>query len=162
MHPSFKHDSSVPKQSIKFFLSEFNLNSKDIEAIIFYEKPFLKFERLLETYINFFPRGFFQFLKSMPIWVTQKLFQEREIKKNLNEINVDFKDKKIFFSDHHLSHAASAYFPSKFNKSAILTADGVGEWCTTTISIGNKNKKFQKVIGYLEYNKDVRLTIKGN
>ena len=134
-----KHDSSFPKQSIKFFLSEFNLNSKDIEAIIFYEKPFLKFERLLETYINFFPRGFFQFLKSMPIWVTQKLFQEREIKKNLNEINVDFKDKKIFFSDHHLSHAASAYFPSKFNKSAILTADGVGEWCTTTISIGNKN-----------------------
>ena len=134
-----KHDSSFPKQSVKFFLSEFNLDSKDIEAIIFYEKPFLKFERLLETYINFFPKGFLQFLKSMPIWVTQKLFQERDIRKNLNEINDNFKYKKIFFSDHHLSHAASAFFPSKFNKSAILTADGVGEWCTTTISIGNEN-----------------------
>ncbi len=144
-----KHDNSFPIETIKFFLSNFNISPQNIEAIVFYEKPFLKFERLLETYVNFFPKGFFQFLKSIPIWAAQKLFQENEIKKNLLKLNNNFKHTEIFFSDHHLSHAASAFFPTKFNKAAILTADGVGEWRTTTIGIGeNNNIKILKEINF--------------
>tara|TARA_X000000950_G_scaffold289480_1_gene414002 strand:- start:9064 stop:10902 length:1839 start_codon:yes stop_codon:yes gene_type:complete len=136
-----KHDSSFPRNSIQFVLKQANISLKDVDAIVFYEKPFLKFERLLETYISFAPRGFLSFLASMPIWLREKLFQKDLILKELKFIETDFNDfSKIKFSDHHLSHAASAYYPSPYDKSLILTIDGVGEWATTTVGIGEKNK----------------------
>ena len=136
-----KHDASFPKNSIKFLLNYSNIKLNDIDFIIFYEKPFLKFERLLETYLAFAPKGFFQFLKSMPIWMKDKLFQKKIILENLNDIEkIHNLENKIFFSEHHLSHASSAFYPSPFNKAIIVTADGVGEWATTTIAIGDQNK----------------------
>ena len=136
-----KHDSGFPVLTISFILNKYKIKLIDIEKIIFYEKPFLKFERILETYIGFAPNGFKQFSKSLPVWVKQKLFLKNEILKNLKEIDKEFIDKKkIMFSEHHLSHAASAFYPSPFNKSIVLTADGVGEWATTTVAIGDENK----------------------
>ena len=135
-----KHDSNFPFNSIKFVLNFSNLKLSDIDHIVFYEKPFLKFERLLETYINFAPRGFQQFSKAMPIWLKEKLFQKKYLFDCLQEIDLNFNNQnKIFFSEHHLSHAASAFFPSNFDEAIILTADGVGEWATTTVSIGKGN-----------------------
>ena len=135
-----KHDSNFPFNSIKFVLNFSNLKLSDIDHIVFYEKPFLKFERLLETYINFAPRGFQQFSKAMPIWLKEKLFQKKYLFDCLQEIDLNFDNQnKIFFSEHHLSHAASAFFPSNFDEAIILTADGVGEWATTTVSIGKGN-----------------------
>jgi len=136
-----KHDSSFPKESIKYILKNSNIKLHELNAIVFYEKPFLKFERLLETYIAFAPKGFKSFSASMPIWLREKLFQKDIIFKELQKIDETFKNlKKIKFSEHHISHAASAYYPSPYNKSLILTLDGVGEWSTTTVGIGNKNK----------------------
>ena len=136
-----KHDESFPANAILFCLSEEKINLTDIDAIVFYEKPFLKFERLLETYIGFAPAGFKSFCASVPIWIKEKLFQKDLIFKELKKIDSNFKDiKKIKFSDHHISHAASAFYPSPFDKSLILTLDGVGEWATTTIGIGENNK----------------------
>ena len=136
-----KYDDDFPTQAIKFILEANNCNLNDIDKIIFYEKPFLKFERLLETYIAYSPRGFKQFSKAIPNWIKDKLFQKKKIINKLTKIqnNFDFHDK-IYFSEHHLSHAASAYYPSPFNNAIILIADGVGEWATTTIAIGDKNK----------------------
>ena len=135
-----KHDSNFPFNSIKFVLNFSKLKLSDIDHIVFYEKPFLKFERLLETYINFAPRGFQQFSKAMPIWLKEKLFQKKYLFDCLQEIDLNFNNQnKIFFSEHHLSHAASAFFPSNFDEAIILTADGVGEWATTTVSIGKGN-----------------------
>ncbi len=132
-----KHDSSYPYNAVEFVLNFAKLKLSDVDHIIFFEKPFLKFERLLETYVAFAPRGFKQFVKSMPIWLKEKLFQKNMILKLLKEHDKEFKDeKKIYFSEHHLSHAASAFFPSPFNEAIILTADGVGEWATTTVAIG--------------------------
>ena len=134
-----KHDSSFPKKSIEYLLNNEQIKLNDLEAIVFYEKPFLKFERLLETYIAFAPFGFKSFAASMPVWLREKLFQKGNIYKNLQEIDKNFKDiKKIKFSEHHLSHAASAFYPSPFNEALILTLDGVGEWSTTTVSIGDE------------------------
>jgi len=136
-----KHDPSYPFNAVKFVLNYSKLNLNEIDQVIFFEKPFLKFERLLETYVAFAPRGFKSFCKAMPIWLREKLFQKKmlfnELKKN--DPNFDNEDK-IFFSDHHLSHAASAFFPSPFNEAIVLTADGVGEWATTTVAIGQDNK----------------------
>ena len=135
-----KHDSNFPFNSIKFVLNFSKLKLSDIDHIVFYEKPFLKFERLLETYINFAPRGFQQFSKAMPVWLKEKLFQKKYLFDCLQEIDLNFNNQnKIFFSEHHLSHAASAFFPSNFDEAIILTADGVGEWATTTVSIGKGN-----------------------
>ena len=135
-----KHDKSFPKESIKYILKENSIKLTDIEAIVFYEKPFLKFERLLETYIGFAPKGFISFAASMPIWLREKLFQKDLIFKELKNIDQSFHHfEKIKFSEHHISHSASAYYPSPFNKALILTLDGVGEWATTTVGIGNKN-----------------------
>ena len=132
-----KHDSSYPYNAVKFVLEFAKLNLSDIDHIVFYEKPFLKFERLLETYVAFAPRGFKQFTKSMPTWLREKLFQKNMLMKLLKEHDQNFKDeKKIYFSEHHLSHAASAFFPSPFKDAVVLTADGVGEWATTTVAIG--------------------------
>ena len=135
-----KHDSSYPVNAVNFVLDYANLRLSEIDQIIFFEKPFLKFERLLETYVGFAPRGFKSFAKSMPIWLKEKLFQKKLLLNKFKEHDKDFTDdEKIFFSDHHLSHAASAFFPSPFKKALVLTADGVGEWATTTVAIGNGN-----------------------
>jgi carbamoyltransferase len=136
-----KHDSSFPTNSIKYLLQEANISLNEVDAFVFYEKPFLKFERLLETYIAFAPKGFKSFAASMPVWLREKLFQKDNIYKELQKIDKNFKSlEKIKFSEHHLSHAASAFFPSPFNESLILTLDGVGEWATTTVCIAKENK----------------------
>ena len=136
-----KHDDRFPKNAIKFLLENSNCSLNEIDKIIFYEKPFLKFERLLETYIAFSPKGFKQFSKAIPIWLKEKLFQKKQIINYLKEIDNSFlPENKILFSEHHFSHAASAFYPSPFNNAVILTADGVGEWATTTVAIGNGNK----------------------
>ena len=136
-----KHDPSFPINAIKFVLECKKKRLSEIDAIVFYEKPFLKFERLLETYVARAPKGFIQFSKAMPKWVKEKLFQKNEIINKLKEIDSSQKyEEKIFFSEHHISHAASAFLPSPFEKAIILTADGVGEWATTSVAIGNGNK----------------------
>ena len=136
-----KHDSRFPINAIKYILDHSKCSLNEINKIIFYEKPFLKFERLLETYVHFSPKGFEQFSKAIPIWVKEKLFQKKEIINYLKDIDSKFNpENKIFFSEHHLSHAASAFYPSPFEEALILTADGVGEWATTTVAIGKKNK----------------------
>ncbi len=136
-----KHDTCFPLNAIKYCLKEAKLFPKEIDNVVFYEKPFLKFERLLETYLAFAPKGFKSFTKAMPVWIKNKLFQKstliQELKSNLDkDINWD---KRLMFSEHHLSHAASAFYPSPFNSAAILTIDGVGEWTTTSLAIGEGN-----------------------
>ena len=133
-----KHDSSFPFNSINYVLTEADKKLSDIDYIVFYEKPFLKFERLLETHIAFAPRGLVSFCASIPVWLKEKLFQKKLIIDNLKMIDKNFSDnKKIKFCEHHLSHAASAFFPSDFKEAIVITLDGVGEWATTTIGIGN-------------------------
>jgi len=135
-----KHDSSYPYNAVEFVLKKTNLKLADIDHVIFYEKPFLKFERLLETYTAFAPKGFKQFSKAMPLWLKEKLFQKKLLFNELKQHDSNFNDQnKLFFSDHHLSHASSAFFPSPFDEAVILTADGVGEWATTTVAIGKGN-----------------------
>ena len=136
-----KHDPSYPKNAIKFVLDYSNLKLTEVNQIVFFEKPFLKFERLLETYVAFAPKGFISFSKAMPLWIKEKLFQKNLLFNKLKEHDNEYKsDKNIFFSDHHLSHAASAFFPSPFEEAVILTADGVGEWATTTVAVGKANQ----------------------
>ena len=136
-----KHDASYPKNAINFVLNYANLNLSEVDQIVFFEKPFLKFERLLETYVAFAPKGFVSFSKAMPLWIKEKLFQKNLLFNKLKEQDKNYKsDKNIFFSDHHLSHAASAFFPSPFEEAVVLTADGVGEWATTTVAIGKGNE----------------------
>ena len=136
-----KHDSNYPFNAIEFVLKFSNLKLSEVDQIIFFEKPFLKFERLLETYVAFAPRGFKSFCKAMPLWLRDKLFQKKMLFNELKNHDKNFNDDtKINFSDHHLSHAASAFFPSPFKEAIVLTADGVGEWATTTVAIGSKNK----------------------
>ena len=135
-----KHDPSYPFNAIEFVLDYANLKLNDVDQIIFFEKPFLKFERLLETYVAFAPKGFKSFCMAMPVWLKDKLFQKKMLFNELKKHDKNFKDdKKIYFSDHHLSHAASAFFPSPFEEAIVLTADGVGEWATTTVAIGKAN-----------------------
>ncbi len=132
-----KHDSNYPYNAVEFVLKFAELKLTDIDYIVFFEKPFLKFERLLETYVAFAPKGFLQFTKAMPLWLRDKLFQKKQLINFLKKHDINFKDeKKLFFSEHHLSHAASAFYPSPFNEAIVLTADGVGEWATTTVAIG--------------------------
>jgi carbamoyltransferase len=136
-----KHDSSYPHNAIEFVIKYANLRLSEVDQIVFFEKPFLKFERLLETYVAFAPKGFFSFSKAMPLWIKEKLFQKNLLFNKLKEHDKNYKsDENIFFSDHHLSHAASAFFPSPFEEAIVLTADGVGEWATTTVAIGKGNK----------------------
>ncbi len=136
-----KHDASYPFNAVNFVLKEGRLKLSEVDYIVFFEKPFLKFERLLETYMAFAPKGFKSFSLSMPIWLREKLFQKKFLfdnlklhDENLNDIN------KIKFSEHHYSHAASAFYPSPFKEAIVLTLDGVGEWATTTVAIGKGNK----------------------
>ena len=135
-----KHDSSYPYNAIEFVLNYANIKLNNVDQIVFFEKPFLKFERLLETYVAFAPRGFKSFCMAMPVWLKDKLFQKKMLFDELKKHDKNFKDdKKIYFSEHHLSHAASAFFPSPFKEAIVLTADGVGEWSTTTVAIGKSN-----------------------
>jgi len=133
-----KHDSSFPHHAIKYCLSEANISSEEIKNVVFYEKPFVKFERLLETYLAFAPKGFKSFAAAMPIWVKEKLFQKSMLTKELIKTLGGFINwkKRLLFSEHHLSHAASAFYPSPFERAAILTLDGVGEWTTTSLAVG--------------------------
>ncbi len=136
-----KHDPSFPSHSIKFCLNSACILPSHLESIVFYEKPFTKFERLLETYFAFAPKGFKSFSAALPIWIKEKLFLKKIISDQLSDLfgkDVDL-SQKIMFSEHHLSHAASAFFPSPFKKAAVLTLDGVGEWATTSVAIGNNN-----------------------
>ena len=136
-----KHDPSYPYNAIKYVLEEGRINLSDIDYIVFFEKPFLKFERLLETYMAFAPKGFRSFSLSMPLWLREKLFQKKFLFEKLKQHDEKFNDiKKIKFSEHHFSHAASAFFPSPFKKAIVLTLDGVGEWATTTVALGDGNK----------------------
>lgn len=144
-----KHDSSFPQNAIKDLLAINNLKLSDIDNVVFHEKPILKFERLIETYLMYAPKGIISFLKAMPIWLKEKLFQKRIIINNLKKIDVNFNKVKLKFSEHHLSHAASAFYPSPFLKSAVLVIDGVGEWTTTSVWLGdNRNLKKIKEINF--------------
>ena len=133
-----KHDSNFPTHAINYCLKEAQIVASEIDNVVFYEKPFVKFERLLETYLAFAPRGFLSFIKAMPLWVKYKLFQKSLIIKELQNTlspKVNWKDR-LLFSEHHLSHAASAFYPSPFKRAAVLTLDGVGEWTTTSLAVG--------------------------
>ena len=145
-----KHDSNYPYNSVEYILKESNIKLKDIDYIAFFEKPFLKFERLLDTYVAFAPRGFKSFSMSMPIWLRDKLFQKKKIFNELKKHDKNFTDiNKIYFSEHHLSHAASAFYPSPFKDAVILTLDGVGEWATTTVAhASGKNLEISKEIHF--------------
>ena len=133
-----KHDASFPHHAIKYCIQEAKINAEQIDSVVFYEKPFIKFERLLETYLAFAPKGFISFAKAMPAWIKDKLFQKSAIIKELKSIfgkDTNWHER-LMFSEHHLSHAASAFYPSPFESAAVLTLDGVGEWTTTSIAVG--------------------------
>src|SRR5580704_16197213 len=129
-----KHDSSFPINACRYVLEESGIDYNDLTGVAFYDKPFLKFERLLETYHAFAPGGFVSFLSAIPVWVKEKLFMRKLLADHLAELGKG--DAPVFYPEHHLSHAASAFYPSPFDEAAILTVDGVGEWATTTIGHG--------------------------
>ena len=136
-----KHDEKFPTEAIKQVLAEGKIKLSEIDHVVFFEKPFLKFERLLETYLAFAPKGFKSFSLAMPIWLREKLFQKKFLFDYLQGLDENFNNiKKIKFSEHHYSHAASAFYPSPFEEAIILTLDGVGEWATTTVAHGKGNK----------------------
>jgi carbamoyltransferase len=135
-----KHDESFPANAVKYCLKEAGISIDDLEAVVYYEKPFLKFERLIESFYHFAPKGVVPFVKSIPVWVKEKLFIKDQIIKSLKEIDkFDRKNLNIRFSEHHLSHAASAFYPSGFESAAVLTIDGMGEWASASISKADKN-----------------------
>ena len=152
-----KHDASFPTNAVKFCLNESELSINDLDALVFYDKPLLKFERLLETYYNFVPRGLPSFIAAIPVWLREKLFLKRLIRQELELIEeYDSKKLKLLFPEHHLSHAASAFYPSGMDEAAILTVDGVGEWATAAICHGKgseltilKELRFPHSIGLL-------------
>ena len=136
-----KHDPGFPEHAILYCLEEAAIGLDRIDHVVFFEKPFLKFERLLETYLANAPRGFASFRAAMPVWVKQKLFQKANLVKALKPYSEsgDIEDK-LLFAEHHQSHAASAFYPSPFEEAVVLTMDGVGEWATTSVSIGRGNQ----------------------
>ena len=133
-----KHTPSFPINSIKYCLEESGLSIDELDAIVYYDKPIVKFERLISTFYAVAPKGLSQFIRAIPNWLKEKLFLRKLILENLKEINPNLKKKdlKLFFTEHHISHAASSFYPSNFKESAILTIDGVGEWCTASICHG--------------------------
>src|SRR5580704_10729574 len=137
-----KHDARFPSNAVSYCLSEAGIHLNDLDYVVFYDKPFLKFERLIETYLAFAPAGLRSFQMSIPLWVREKLFQKQTLYKKLKEtLGGDFDwQNRLLFTEHHLSHAASAFFPSPFQEAAILTMDGVGEWATTSIALGSGNR----------------------
>ena len=144
-----KHDSRYPDAAIDYVLSYGGLKMADIDYVVFYDKPFLKFERLLETYIAMAPKGFASFRMAMPVWLREKLFLKDVLLKKLREHHKKFTADRLMFSEHHLSHAASAFYPSPFDEAVVVTIDGVGEWATTTVAYGNgKNIRIDKEIHF--------------
>jgi carbamoyltransferase len=145
-----KHDEAYPRQAIDYVLAEAGLTLSQVDRVVFYDKPFLKFERLLETYVSFAPRGFRSFAMAIPVWLREKLFQKTLLLDELAQHEGGLGDKaKLLFSEHHLSHAASAFFPSPFDEAVVLTMDGVGERATTTVCIGRGNSlTIEKEIGF--------------
>jgi carbamoyltransferase len=136
-----KHDPGFPTNAIQYCLEEGGISLSDVDLVAFYDKPFLKFERLLETYVTFAPKGFTSFRKALPIWIREKLFQKDLLCKELKTMAPRIKwADRLLFSEHHESHAASAFYPSPFDEAAVLTMDGVGEWTTTSVAIGRGNK----------------------
>jgi len=135
-----KNDSGFPRHAIQYCLEEARIELSAVDYVVFYDKPFLKFERLLETYLTFAPRGLESFRIALPIWIKEKLFQRRLLRKELKRFSPDYDcDKRLLFAEHHQSHAASAFFPSPFDQAAVLTMDGVGEWATTSLALGRDN-----------------------
>jgi carbamoyltransferase len=145
-----KHDPGFPDQAIEYCLEAEGCQLSDVDWVVFYDKPFLKFERLLETYLAFAPRGFSSFRAAMPVWLKQKLFQKEILRKALLKFDPDFDwEKRLLFTEHHLSHAASAFLASPFDEAAILTMDGVGEWATTSMGEGRgKDLKIHREIHF--------------
>lgn len=144
-----KHDAEFPKHAVEYCLSVAGCGLDALDAVVFYDKPFIKFERLLETYLSFAPRGFQSFKMAMPLWLREKLFQKQIIAKELKKLSPGFDIEKLLFTEHHLSHAASAFYPSPFEEAAILTMDGVGEWATMTLAIGKgKDLKVHKELHF--------------
>ena len=135
-----KHDPSFPMHAIGYCLEATGARLSEIDHVAFYDKPFLKFERLLETYIALAPRGFRSFQMAIPLWLKEKLFQKSLLRKKLEEFDEEFDGARLLFTEHHLSHAASAFYPSPFDKAVVLTMDGVGEWATTSAAIGEGNR----------------------
>jgi carbamoyltransferase len=136
-----KFDASYPRLAVDYCLQAGGIKLKDVDWIVFYDKPFIKFERLLETYLTYSPQGFTSFRMALPIWLREKLFQKHLLTSELKALEPDFDwDRRLLFSEHHLSHAASAFYPSPFDKAAVLTLDGVGEWTTTAAAIGDGKK----------------------
>ncbi len=136
-----KHDSAFPEKAVEFCLDRSGIKLADVDYVAFYDKPFLKFERLLETYLAFAPRGFKSFRMAMPLWLKEKLFQKTLLRDEMKKWEPDFDwQKRLLFGEHHQSHAASAFFPSPFEEAAVLCMDGVGEWATTSLAMGSGNK----------------------
>jgi len=145
-----KHDPGFPLNAIRYCLDEAGTPLDEVDYVVFYEKPFLKFERLLETYVGFAPKGINSFRAAMPVWLREKLFQKDMLNRELRKIDPRFNgEERLLFSEHHFSHAASAFYPSPYEDAVVLTLDGVGEWATTTVAIGNGNKlEIQKEIHF--------------
>ena len=152
-----KHDASFPEYAIRYCLDEAGLELSMVDQVVFYDKPYLKFERLLETYYSFVPRGIASFVTAIPVWINDKLFLKRNIRKGLQSIGTFNETRqKLLFPEHHLSHAASAFYPSPFEEAVIVTLDGVGEWATASICLGKgkqiriiKELRFPHSIGLL-------------
>src|SRR6478752_5822642 len=136
-----KHDSGFPQHAVQYCLDEAGIKLADVDYVAFYDKPFLKFERLLETYLAYAPRGFQSFRMAMPLWLKEKLFQKTLLRDEMKKWQPDFDwQKRLLFGEHHQSHAASAFFPSPYEEAAVLCMDGVGEWATTSLGFGQGNK----------------------
>ena len=147
-----KHDAQFPANAIEYCLNDAKISPKEVDYVVFYDKPFLKFERLLETYIAFAPKGFKSFRKAIPIWLKEKLFQKKLLCDELHKCGFEGDlVTRLLFSEHHLSPAASPFFPSHFSRAAILTMDGVGEWATSSFALTKANK--------LEIHKEISLGI---
>ncbi len=134
-----KHDARFPRNAVRYVLSEAGITLADVTAVVFYDKPFLKFERLLETYLATAPKGFNSFRKAMPVWLREKLFLKDLLVREFKQFEKGFSGDRLMFAEHHFSHAASAFYPSPFEQAVVLTLDGVGEWATTTVAMGNGN-----------------------
>jgi carbamoyltransferase len=144
-----KHDPGFPQNAVNYCLSEGGCTLKELDAVVFYDKPFVKFDRLLETYIAYAPKGLKSFSMAIPLWLREKLFQKSLLTEKLRKIDSDFNNVNLLFAEHHLSHAASAFYPSGFDEAAVLTLDGVGEWTTTSLAIGRgKDLKVQKELHF--------------
>src|SRR5450432_950300 len=136
-----KQDARFPAHAIAYCLAEAGVRLGDVDYVVFYEKPFLKFERLLETYVGFAPRGYRSFAMAIPVWIREKLFQKDLIGRELRKLAPEFDlEKRLLFTEHHMSHAASAFYASPFRDAAVLTMDGVGEWCTASSAVGHGNE----------------------